>query len=65
MGFALFALLTIIGLFVLDGAVAGVALLAALIVFIVACIYALRREVRDAATDSDRTGLVGWIGGWF
>jgi hypothetical protein len=65
MGFALFASLTIIGLFVLDGAVAGVALLAALLVFIVACIYALRGEDPDAVTDSDRTGIVGWIGGWF
>ena len=65
MGFALFAALTIIGLFALDGAVAGVALLAALLVFIVACIYALRGEAPAAVTDSDRTGLVGWIGGWF
>jgi hypothetical protein len=64
-GFALFAALAAIGLFVLDGAVAGVTLLAALLVFIVACIYALRGEDPDAVTDSDRTGIVGWIGGWF
>jgi hypothetical protein len=65
MGFALFALLTITGLFVLDGAVAGVTLFAALLVFIVACIYALRGEDPDAAANSDRTGIVGWIGAWF
>jgi hypothetical protein len=64
-GFALFAALTLLGLFALDGPLAGVALLAALIVFIVACIYALRGEDPDAVTDSERTGLVGWIGGWF
>jgi len=65
MGFALFVLLAVLGLFVLDGAVAGVASLAAMLVFIVTCIYALRGEDPDAATDSDRTGLVGWVGGWF
>jgi uncharacterized membrane protein len=64
-GFALFAPLAILGLFVLDGAIAGVTLFAAMLVFIGACIYALRGEDRDAVTRSDRTGLAGWIGGWF
>jgi hypothetical protein len=50
---------------VLEGAVAGVTLLAAMLVFIGTCIYALRGEDSDAVTRSDRTGLAGWIGGWF
>jgi hypothetical protein len=65
MGFVLFLSLATLGLFVLDGAVAGVASFAALLVFIGACIYALRGEEPDAGTHNDRTGLVGWIGGWF
>lgn len=64
-GFALFAALAILGLFVLDGGVAGAALFAAMLVFIVACIYALRGEGPDATAKADRTGLAGWLGGWF
>jgi hypothetical protein len=64
-GFALSAALAIAGLFALDGAVAGVTLLAAMLVFIGACIYALRGEAPDGVKDSDRVGLAGWIGGWF
>jgi hypothetical protein len=64
-GFTLFAALAILGLFVLDGAVAGIALLVAMLVFIGTCIAALRSEDPDAVAKSDRTGLAGWIGGWF
>lgn len=64
-GFALFAVLAILGLFVLDGALAGVTSLAAMLVFIGATIYALRGQDTEARRDSDRTGLAGWIGGWF
>ena len=64
-GFALFAALGILALFVLDGALAGVTSLAAMLVFIGACIYALRGEDPDTRKHGDRTGLAGWIGGWF
>jgi hypothetical protein len=64
-GFAVFAVLVILGLFVIDGAVAGVLLLAAMLVFIGACIYALRGEDPDAVKHNERTGLAGWFGGWF
>ena len=64
-GFAFFAVLGILALFVLDGALAGVASLAAMLAFIGACIYALRGEDADSRKDSDRTGIAGWIGGWF
>jgi hypothetical protein len=64
-GFAFFAVLGILALFVLDGALAGVASLAAMLAFIGACIYALRGEDADTRKDSDRTGIAGWIGGWF
>jgi len=64
-GFAFFAVLGILALFVLDGALAGVASLAAMLVFIGACIYALRGEDADTRKDGDRTGIAGWIGGWF
>lgn len=65
MAFALFAVLAILALFVLDGAAGGVAALAAMLLFIVACIDALRRQDADVRRDSDRTGLAGWFGGWF
>jgi hypothetical protein len=61
-GFALFALLAILGLFVLGGVAAGVALFVAMLVFIFACIYALREQKADAP---DKTGLTGWFGHWF
>jgi hypothetical protein len=60
--FTLAAVLVIVSLFVLDGAVSGVAALAAMLVFIAACIQALRGEGGEAV---DRTGLAGWFGGWF
>jgi hypothetical protein len=62
--FALFAVLGILALFVLDGAAGGVAAFAAMLVFILACIDALRRQDVDARRRSDRTGLAGWFGGW-
>lgn len=65
LGFALCVVLSILGLFVLDGAAAGVVSLVALVVFIGACIYALRGEHADTRARSDRTGLAGWFGGWF
>jgi cobalamin synthase len=60
--FVLAAVLAILSLFVLHGAVSGVVALAAMLVFIAACIQALRGEGGDTA---DRTGLAGWFGGWF
>jgi hypothetical protein len=64
-GFALFAVLAILGLFVLHGAVGGATSLVAMLVFIGACIYALRGEDQAAIAKNDRTGVAGWIGGWF
>jgi hypothetical protein len=61
----LFAVLGALGLFVVDGAAGGVAALAAMLVFILACIDALRRQEADVRRRSDRTGLAGWFGGWF
>jgi hypothetical protein len=62
---ALFAVLGILALFVLDGAAGGAAALAAMLMFIVACIEALRRQDADVRRRSDRAGLAGWFGGWF
>jgi hypothetical protein len=64
-GFALFAALAALGLFVLHGAVAGVVLLVALLVFIGACMYALRGHGPDAVERGSRAGLTGWFGGWW
>lgn len=41
------------------------AALAAMLVFVIACVNALRGEDADAVAHSDRTGLAGWFGGWF
>jgi len=59
--FALCAVLAVLALFVLDGVAAGVAALATMLAFILACIAALGR--RDG--DTDRTGVGGWVGHWF
>jgi hypothetical protein len=64
-GFALFGVLAILGLFVLGGVAAGVDLFVAFLVFIFACIYALRAEDPDAIAHNQRTGISGWFGGWF
>jgi hypothetical protein len=64
-GFAVFAALAILALFVLHGAAAGVASLAAMLALIGAGIYALRGNDAEARKHGDRTGLAGWIGGWF
>ena len=64
-GFLLFAVLAILSLFVVHGAASGMAALAAMLVFIAACISALRGQDPATAAQSDRTGLAGWIGGWF
>jgi hypothetical protein len=64
-GFALSAVLAILGLFVLGGAAAGAELFVTLLVFIGACIYALRDEDPDTVSRSDRTGVAGWVGRWF
>lgn len=63
--FGLFAVLGILALFVLDGIASGVASLAAMLVFAVACMLALRGQAADARADADRTGLAGWFGGYF
>jgi hypothetical protein len=60
--FALPAILGILAVFVLDGVVAGIAALAAMLAFIGACIHAFRGPGAESAA---RTGLGGWIGGWF
>jgi len=64
-GVALCAVLAILALFVFDGAAAGVASLAAMLVFIGTCIYVLGGEDADTRARSDRTGLAGWLGHWF
>lgn len=64
-GFALFAVLGILSLFVLDGAAAGAAALAAMLVFVVSCIVALSGQGAGVRRDADRTGVAGWFGGWF
>jgi hypothetical protein len=63
--FALDATLAILAVFILDGVVAGLAALAAMLVFIFACIAALRQPNADLGGRTDRTGLAGWIGHWF
>jgi hypothetical protein len=65
LGFAIFAVLAIVGLFVLDGAAAGATLLAAMLVLVIACMFALRGQDPGDVRHADRTGLAGWIGGWF
>jgi hypothetical protein len=65
LGFALFAVLSILSLFVLHGIASGVVSLAAMVAFIGACIYALRGEDAGTRARSDRTGMAGWFGGWF
>jgi hypothetical protein len=68
LGFAVFGVLAILGLFVLGGVAAGVVLFAAMLVFIGACMSALRGlrdEDPDSVATSDRTGLAGWFGNWF
>jgi dolichol kinase len=64
-GFAIFAVLAILGLFLLDGIAAGVVLFAAMLVFIGSCISALRGEDSDSVAHNNRTGFAGWFGGWF
>jgi hypothetical protein len=64
-GFAIFATLAVLGLFVLHGIASGVILFVALLEFIFACMYALRSEDPDSRAKGDRTGLAGWFGGWF
>ena len=65
LAFGLFAVLAILALFVLRGAVGGITAFAAMLVFIGACIAALRNQDAEARRRSDRTGLAGWFGGWF
>jgi hypothetical protein len=64
-GFALFGVMAILGLFVLHGVAAGVVLFFAILSFIFACMYALRSEDPDTVNHNERTGLTGWFGGWF
>jgi hypothetical protein len=65
LGFALFAILAIVGLFVVGGAAGGAILFVAMLVFIFACIYALRGEDPDAIAHNQRTAGAGWFGRWF
>ena len=64
-GLAVFVALAVTGLFVLEGAAAGAVLFAAMLVFIGACIYALKGQEPGAVRHNERTGLTGWFGGWF
>jgi hypothetical protein len=64
-GFALFAVLTIVGLFVISGPQASFVLLAALLIFIVACIHALSLQDSASVDKSHRAGVAGWFGNWF
>jgi hypothetical protein len=64
-GFALFGVLAVLGMFVLGGIAAGVASFAAMMAFIGACIYALRGEDPESVAHNNRTGVRGWFGGWF
>jgi hypothetical protein len=64
-GFALFAVLAILGLFVLGGIASGADLLVAMLVFIFACMYALRGQDQATIDQNQRTGIAGWFGGWF
>jgi hypothetical protein len=64
-GFALCAALAILGVFVLHGAVAGATLFVTMLVFIGACVYAIRGEDPDSVARNQRSGLAGWVGGWF
>jgi hypothetical protein len=65
LGFAFCAVLSILSLFVLHGIASGALSLATMVVFIGACIYALRGEDADTRARGDRTGMAGWFGGWF
>jgi membrane protein implicated in regulation of membrane protease activity len=64
-GFALFAVLAILALFVLHGPAAGVVSLLAMLVLIGAGVHALRGYDRDTVVHNERTGLSGFFGGWF
>jgi len=64
-GFAVFAVLAVLGLFVLHGPAAGIASLGALLAFIFACMYALRGNDPETVSHDERTGLTGWFGGWW
>jgi uncharacterized membrane protein len=63
--FALVAVLGILAAFVLDGAAAAAAALAAMLGLILACMDVLRREDEEVRRNADRTGLAGWFGGFF
>ena len=64
-GFAVFAVLVVLGLFVLSGAAVGADLFVAMLVFVAACSLALRDQDPDATAGSQRAGLTGWFGRWF
>ena len=63
--FALDAIIALLAVFILHGAVAGVAAFAAILGFIFACTAALRQPNADLGGRTDRTGLAGWFGHWF
>jgi hypothetical protein len=65
LGFAVFGVLAILGLFVLGGVAAGAVLFVAMLVFIGSCISALRGEDPDSVAHNNRTGFAGWFGNWF
>ena len=63
--FVLTVVLAVLALFVLDDVAAGVASLAAMLAFILACALALRGHDPDAVRRGERTGLTGWFGHWY
>jgi hypothetical protein len=58
--FALSAVFLVLALFVLDGAASGVASLAAILVFALACMLAVRGRETDAGASAQERG--GWGG---
>jgi hypothetical protein len=64
-GFALSGVLFVLAVFVLHGAIAGMAALASMLAFITACLLALRGAEPAGLAAGDRTAIGGWVGGWF
>jgi hypothetical protein len=60
--FILAAALAVLGQFVVDGSIGGVMLIVSIIVFLVACMRALKGHDPDAVRHADRAGLSGFGG---
>ena len=64
-GFALSGVFFVLAVLVLHGPIAGMAALVSILVFIAACMYALRGAEPAGLSTADRAGIGGWVGGWF